>query len=402
MLRFPARQYYGSDGQPHLSSPARRTRANAREGRSVLLEWCRPRRIHASVPEDGFVCRPQSLARCHGYPGADQSHQSGQRLSDSGTSSVKRFQRIAGYLVAAALVGYFLWFASSNLDIRVLHELLTPPVIGTLIVAALAYAAIIPVTGWAWARLLAAQGESWPVSWLTAVLAVTQLAKYLPGNIAQHAGRAGLAMREGMAGKSVAITVLQETVLAVAASLIVGVSMLAASEPGLAQLPDGVRPVLAWVVPILLLSVLFLSTVHLSPARLATSPTRAMRLLGKAGGLPGARIALPALAAYAFNYLLIGSGLWLLARSAELPAALDLPLITAAFALSWLLGFLAPGAPAGLGVREGILIVLLAGVGSDGELLAFVLLARATTMLGDVINFLLGSLWLSLTRRIAR
>ncbi|MFB9067149.1 lysylphosphatidylglycerol synthase domain-containing protein [Pseudofulvimonas gallinarii] len=315
---------------------------------------------------------------------------------------MKRFQRIAGYLVAAALVGYFLWFASSNLDIRVLHELLTPPVIGTLIVAALAYAAIIPVTGWAWARLLAAQGESWPVSWLTAVLAVTQLAKYLPGNIAQHAGRAGLAMREGMAGKSVAITVLQETVLAVAASLIVGVSMLAASEPGLAQLPDGVRPVLAWVVPILLLSVLFLSTVHLSPARLATSPTRAMRLLGKAGGLPGARIALPALAAYAFNYLLIGSGLWLLARSAELPAALDLPLITAAFALSWLLGFLAPGAPAGLGVREGILIVLLAGVGSDGELLAFVLLARATTMLGDVINFLLGSLWLSLTRRIAR
>ena len=315
---------------------------------------------------------------------------------------MKRFQRIAGYLVAAALAGYFIWFAAGNLDIRVLHELLTPTVIATLLVAALAYAAIIPVTGWAWARLLSAQGESWPASWLTAVLAVTQMAKYLPGNIAQHAGRAGLAMREGMPGRALAVTVLQETLLAVAASVIVGVSMLAASAPGLGQLPEGVWPVLAWVAPILLLSILLLSTVQLSPARLASSPARAMRMLGKAGGLPGARIALPALAAYSFNYVLIGAGLWLLARSANLPATLDLPLVTAAFALSWLLGFLAPGAPAGLGVREGILVVLLAGVASEGELLAFVLLARVTTMLGDVINFLLGSLWLSLTRRMSR
>ena len=70
-------------------------------------------------------------------------------------------------------------------------------------------------------------------------------------------------------------------------------------------------------------------------------------------------------------------------------------LVTAAFALSWLVGFLAPGAPAGLGVREGIMVVLLSGAADNAQLLVFVLLARLVTMLGDACNFLIGSAWLA-------
>lgn len=315
---------------------------------------------------------------------------------------MKRVGRFLGLAVAVFLAGYFIWFAAHNIDFSMLGGMLTSAVLAALLVAALLCAAIIPLTGWAWARLLAGQGEDWPVSWLTAVLAVTQLAKYVPGNVAQHAGRAGLALREGMAGKVLAVTVVQETALAIAASVIVGMAMLAASGPGLAQLPESSRAVLAWLVPVLLLAVLLLVSVPLSPSRLAGSPNRILRLLGRLGGLPGARVALPALAAYALNYGLIGIGLWFLARAANLPAALDLPLVTAAFALSWLLGFLAPGAPAGLGVREGILVVLLSGVASDENLLAFVLLARLATMLADAINFVLGTLWFTFTRGVVR
>jgi uncharacterized membrane protein YbhN (UPF0104 family) len=114
------------------------------------------------------------------------------------------------------------------------------------------------------------------------------------------------------------------------------------------------------------------------------------------GGLPGARVALPAFAAYATNYLLIGIGLWIIARASGMSPALDFPLITAAFALSWLIGFLAPGAPAGLGVREGIMVVLLSGAADNAQVLIFVLLARVVTMLGDICNFLIGSAWLAI------
>lgn len=315
---------------------------------------------------------------------------------------MKHIWGFLGIAAAVLLAGYFIWFAANSIDLDLLWSLLTPLVLSALLAAALLYAAIIPLTGWAWARLLAGQGETWPASWLTAVLAVTQLAKYVPGNIAQHAGRAGLALRKGMTAKALAVTVVQETILTIAASVIVGMTMLAASKPGLAQLPESSHAALVWLVPILLLAVLILASVHLSPARLAESPRWILRMLGQVGGLPGARIALLALAAYALNYVLIGIGLWLLASAAGLSAMLDLPLVTAAFALSWLLGFLAPGAPAGLGVREGILVVLLSGTASDGHLLAFVLLARLATMLGDAINFILGTLWFAFTRRVVQ
>lgn len=315
---------------------------------------------------------------------------------------MKSAGRVIGILVALLLAAYFIWFAVNSVDFDLLRDMMSPTVLAALILAALLYAAIIPVTGWAWSRLLVGQGESWPVVGLTAVLAVTQLAKYVPGNIAQHAGRAALALRQGMAGKALAVTVIQETLLAVAASVIVGLAMLALSGPGLAQLPKASQVALAWLTPFLLLVVLALASVRVSPAPLAESPRRWLRVLGQAGGLPGARVALPALAAYAFNYVLIGIGLWLLAGAAGLPKTVDLPLVTAAFALSWLLGFLAPGAPAGLGVREGILVMLLGGTTDDGLLLAFVLLARLTTMLGDAVNFALGSVWFAFTRSVMR
>lgn len=315
---------------------------------------------------------------------------------------MKHWWRFLGFTVATALVAYFIWFAASAVDLALLSEFLTPVVLLTLLGAGLLCAAIIPLTGWAWSRLLSGQGEAWPASWLTAVLAVTQLAKYIPGNLAQHASRAALALRAGMSGKVFAITIAQEILLALAASVALGFAMLSLSSPGLTQLPDGSRYLLLWAVPIALLGTLVMTCVHLPAARLLESRNSVARWLGLMGGLPGVRVALPAFAIYTANYCLIGFGLWLLARAASLPATLDLPLVTAAFALSWLLGFLAPGAPAGLGVREGILVLLLNGAASDRHLLAFVLLARLATMLGDIINFVLGTLWFAFSRGITR
>lgn len=311
---------------------------------------------------------------------------------------MKYWPKVLGAIIATILVLYFLWFTSKSLDFAVLQALLTPATLAGLVGAALVYAFIFPLTGWAWAHLLRGQNEHWPIAWLTAALATVQLAKYLPGNIAQYAGRAAIVLRKGMLVKTLTVTVIQETILTVAASVLVGLTMLAASGPGLTQLPEGSRVVLAWLVPMLLAAVVALASVRLPPDKLAQGKNSILRLLGRMGGLPGARIALPPLAIYSCNYLMVGLGLWLLARAAGLPATLDFPLVCAAFALSWLLGFLAPGAPAGLGVREGILVVLLAGSAPDEQLLAFVLLARLATMLGDLLSFTLGTLWFTLQR----
>lgn len=307
-----------------------------------------------------------------------------------------RIWRIAGVLSATLFTGYFVWFFANSIDLRLIGGMLSPTLIAAVCMAALLYASIIPLTGWAWARLLAGQDGSQRVAWLAALLAVTQLAKYVPGNIAQHASRATLAIRGGVTPRHLLVTVAQETVLAAAASLIVGLSMLAISARGIVQLPETSRTAIGWAIPLALLAVLVLASVRLAPVEVAGSRSRVLRLVGHMGGLPGARVALPALAVYASNYILIGVGLWVVGQVAGLPETLDFPLVTAAFALAWLLGFLAPGAPAGLGVREGIMVVLLSGAASNERLLAFVLLARLVTILGDAINFALGSWWFAL------
>jgi hypothetical protein len=112
------------------------------------------------------------------------------------------------------------------------------------------------------------------------------------------------------------------------------------------------------------------------------------RWLQSAWATLSARAIFPAFAIYCCNYVLIGAGLWVLARGLAMPDTMSLAALTSAFALSWVLGFLAPGTPAGLGVREGILVLLLAESGTPDEVLLFVIIARLATMLGDGLCFL--------------
>ncbi|MCL2827756.1 MAG: hypothetical protein FWD99_03375 [Oscillospiraceae bacterium] len=57
------------------------------------------------------------------------------------------------------------------------------------------------------------------------------------------------------------------------------------------------------------------------------------------------------------------------------------------FILSWLAGFLAPGVPSGIGVREAVLLMFLAGTLNEGILLSAVILHRVLTVVGDVMAY---------------
>lgn len=305
---------------------------------------------------------------------------------------MKAVWRIAAVVLGLALAAYFFWFAAHALDISALEVTLSSPrqILG-VVAAALLYTLIIPVTAWAWKQLLEKQGEHWSTLRLARVLSLAQIAKYVPGNIAQHASRAVLSVRSGMSVRALAATVAQETLLTVAASVLVGVLALAVSSQGLHRLSGEYSSWLFLLCAGLAVGVLILSSIELSPEYLRDHSNRWLRLLARLGGLPGPRVVLVTLAAYATNYLAIGFGLWILARAMGLPDAVDYGLATAVFALSWVLGFLAPGAPAGLGAREGIMLLFLDGSASGQSVVMFVLMARVVTMLGDALCFCVGS-----------
>lgn len=63
------------------------------------------------------------------------------------------------------------------------------------------------------------------------------------------------------------------------------------------------------------------------------------------------------------------------------------------FIIAWLIGFATPGSPAGLGVREAVLITLLDSPSIEDTLLVAVLISRIVTVLGDMLFFAISSLF---------
>nr|WP_321269488.1 hypothetical protein [uncultured Tolumonas sp.] len=65
------------------------------------------------------------------------------------------------------------------------------------------------------------------------------------------------------------------------------------------------------------------------------------------------------------------------------------------YSISWVVGFLVPGAPGGIGIRESIFILLSGGVILEGDAFVLVALLRIINLLGEIFGFLLASLYLS-------
>lgn len=288
---------------------------------------------------------------------------------------------------AVVLTGYFLYVAAGALRDFNARALLSSELLAATAMLTFCYGFIIPLSGWAWARLLESLGERHHVTRLIGILAVSQFAKYLPGNVAHVASRAALAVVQGMTGRTLTVSLTVETILVILASVMIGALAFSFSphQPKFAwteQLPWGAA---ALAGGILLLLVVF---------SLAWRKTARVGRILENRRWPdgGGKHVAAAFGAYSINYLLIGLGLWLLARSLQPGIQVDYWYLTGSFAFSWFAGFITPGAPAGLGVREGAMMLLLTGLGQPDTLLVLTAATRMATLTADALWFGAG-LW---------
>jgi uncharacterized membrane protein len=91
---------------------------------------------------------------------------------------------------------------------------------------------------------------------------------------------------------------------------------------------------------------------------------------------------------YTSTFLIMGGIANSLAR--YLFGALNAPfwLITGIITVAWVAGFITPGSPAGMGVREAILVAALGPILGTGVALGVSIALRAVTTLGDGLAFL--------------
>lgn len=319
------------------------------------------------------------------------------------TPITRRAIRWLGTAVAIAASAYFLMHARQALAGQDLGELLQGRVVAATVLLTLAYMTLIPITALAWTWLLRALGQPVAIATTTPILATTQLGKYLPGNVAHHLGRMFVARAHGLETGSTVLSMAYETLLVlVACAHVSALTFLWSPPAALADWPMAQHHgALIAVISLGALAVIIAApTIAQTIARLrggasakALRPARPVR--------PGWHACFACYLLYAFNFALVGVGLWLVARTlSPVPVTIaDLLLLTGAFAGSWILGFLAPGAPAGLGVREAVLSLWLGTTLDSTTAVSLIILLRIATTAGDLLNFLWGSLALARLRR---
>lgn len=301
--------------------------------------------------------------------------------------------KIVGGVVALVLFAYFAVSIHHAFDAHAFPTVATPAVVLATVAAGALCFVVVPLSAWGWQRLLT-RGDmpTLPLATLMGIMGATQFAKYLPGNIAQHAGRAALSLSHGLRPTIYLVSIVLEIGLSILACLVVAACLFAVSPHFLdvaLHLVPASRSV--WMAALVAACLAF-------PMAVVTIERFAKRRGEASARTGGASVAawqnqLPAFAAYSANYLLIGLGFWLVAYAAGISGHYGYAALTAAFSLSWLVGMLAPGVPAGLGVREGMMLLMLGGGDSGGVLLGSILAMRVASVSADAAWFFVGG-WL--------
>lgn len=240
--------------------------------------------------------------------------------------------------------------------------------LGSLLLLVIGFCAMAAI----WWLVLRGVGARYTLLQAFSAFALTQFSKYLPGAIWPLVGRA--ALLPGNKARLLAASAAEAVIKVVAA---LALSML---------LIDTRTRLPAWAA-VLVVSVL---VVLLRPQVLAPLQRIASRLFGQVDidlsefnrGYISAAVLSSAVA-----WVVIGLAYALFVNGfAEAPTGV----LVGAFALAWAIGFLVVPVPAGIGVREVVLVIATTPFLTEPRALVLALAARAWWMAGDALFFLLG------------
>ncbi|SON58072.1 hypothetical protein HDIA_4531 [Hartmannibacter diazotrophicus] len=303
--------------------------------------------------------------------------------------SGRRLAGLAGTLLAIACGIFFL---------RTLGEVLgrldgrgpSAAAIAVTVIACPVYAATLCLIAAGWTRLAAAGtpedgapkdgAMDIPAARIFAIQAVTQFGKYLPGNLFHYASRHAMLAKDGFSHRRLIAAALAENLLLILAAASAGLLLVGLFPfPLSLDLPKwaaidmvaGSAPLrIGLTIAALLVLLLVLERVVI---RLTTLPLR-----GSFG-------------LYALFFLLQGLifALLLATVSGRVPPVGALGVVP----LSWIAGFVIPGAPGGLGIREAVLLFALGPFAGTDTVVLTTVLYRIVTFGGDALLFGAG-LWL--------
>ena len=299
----------------------------------------------------------------------------------------KKIVRLLGYavtLLCFAFLGKEIW--AEQPDFSQIHHPLPAVLLGLALTAA--FAALVYFSAAAWkATLQFLHGGRLRYRMIAPVYARSNIAKYLPGNFMHFAGRNLLAGRLGFSQVDIAFSTVAEVAVLLLTACVWSAALAYARFS--AVLGGAVRRLaahraMASAAALILLAALAVLVLlvrrdgYREKYRRFFTPAF-FRLLGRLFAMYSVTLLLPGVFMLLMFVVMFG-------YAPTLPAAL---LTVAAYTVSWAAGYITPGAPGGLGVRESILLLMLGPVYPENLILIVAILHRVLSILGDAAAFAL-------------
>lgn len=298
--------------------------------------------------------------------------------------TVKQISKWAGRVLMIAAIAFIL---NKIYGYRTeLLPLLSGKVVFITVLCSFAYGGIVYLLPFIYRKLLLmTTGRHISYTKVGLVFCRSNLYKYLPGNVMQYVGRNQLAVEEKLSHADVAAATLLEIIVTLASSSVIIICF-------------SFRYALMWLqtqaISLRLVGTAIIAGCLLMAVLLIVMRRKLLGLLQKYVRLISARNALTLLALIFYNVFtsLLNSALFLIVLitvGVELPIEYWLAAV-GLFSFSFLLGYVTPGVPGGIGIREAVLTYFFGFMIDSSLILAGALLFRLVSIVGDLIGYVIA------------
>lgn len=202
------------------------------------------------------------------------------------------------------------------------------------------------------------------------IIGISQIGKYLPGNIGHIIGRTFLSKQHSISLKDVTISILYESLLLIYTGLLISIGYFYYFK----QIDLGIDNKII-IYSLVIISVLILFTMVFNKFRFINFITKKNILL--------------IILLNIFSFIILGLILYII-QYLLINESIPLIKLIIAIAISFVGGFLVPGSPGGIGIREFIFVTLLSTDINQGIALSMIITLRLITVLGDIGMYLVS------------
>ncbi|MBV9387077.1 MAG: hypothetical protein JOZ78_11685 [Chroococcidiopsidaceae cyanobacterium CP_BM_ER_R8_30] len=294
--------------------------------------------------------------------------------------NIKKTVSMAGFVLVILSMLFLINNLVRNLNSLSSFRVSARSILSLIIVIAI-YTIIVIILSFVWLILIRGGGVYLGIKQAFVLVGQSQIGKYLPGNIFQYVGRVALGHQQGIPIEAIIFSTSVETFLMALTGAVIGGGVFFFNHQ---SIPVTLKNqsvkifLIVFFVSIVVVLTLFVITKSLSVVRRWISSCLPYIHVGRMTA---------AVILYGIIFSLFGLSLSLLLNLLWGVNKLHWYQLTWGFALAWTIGFITPGAPGGLGIRETVLSYLYSQELGAGLAIGLSLTLRVTTIVGDLAAF---------------